>query len=115
YIQIHEPESINGSVYLVLPINKFFGMNTYKSPLNTKGKPGKNIFISYREKDSSGEAGRLVDSLKEYFLDHQIFMDIDKIEPGVDFTDAISHSLECCDVMLAIIGPRWMGEIGQSS
>ena len=90
-------------------------MNTYKSPLNTKGKPGKNIFISYREKDSSGEAGRLVDSLKEYFLDHQIFMDIDKIEPGVDFTDAISHSLECCDVMLAIIGPRWMGEIGQSS
>src|SRR5690606_14157458 len=45
----------------------------------------------------------------------QIFMDIDKIEPGVDFTDAISHSLECCDVMLAIIGPRWMGEIGQSS
>ena len=81
----------------------------------TKGKPGKNIFISYREKDSAGEAGRLVDSLKEHFEDDQIFMDIDKIEPGVDFTDAISHSLECCDVMLAIIGPRWMGDTKQIS
>lgn len=90
-------------------------MNPYNSSLNTKGKPGKNVFISYRERDSSGEAGRLVDSLKEYFLDHQIFMDIDKIEPGVDFTDAISNSLECCDVMLAIIGPRWMGESEHSS
>lgn len=85
-------------------------MNTNYPSQRAKGKPGKNIFISYRERDSAGEAGRLVDSLKEHFVDDQIFMDIDKIEPGVDFTDAISHSLECCDVMLAIIGPRWMGD-----
>ena len=90
-------------------------MNTNNPSQRTKGKPGKNIFISYREKDSAGEAGRLVDSLKEHFEDDQIFMDIDKIEPGVDFTDAISHSLECCDVMLAIIGPRWMGDTKQIS
>ena len=90
-------------------------MNTNNPSQRVKGKPGKNIFISYREKDSAGEAGRLVDSLKEHFIDDQIFMDIDKIEPGVDFTDAISHSLECCDVMLAIIGPRWMGDNKQMS
>lgn len=90
-------------------------MNTNNPSQRTKGKPGKNIFISYREKDSAGEAGRLVDSLKEHFEDDQIFMDIDKIEPGVDFSDAISHSLECCDVMLAIIGPRWMGDTKQIS
>lgn len=36
-------------------------------------------------------------------------MDIDKIEPGVDFTEVISKSLECCDVMLAVIGPNWQG------
>lgn len=90
-------------------------MNTNNPSQRAKGKPGKNIFISYREKDSAGEAGRLVDSLKEHFEDDQIFMDIDKIEPGVDFSDAISHSLECCDVMLAIIGPRWMGDNKQTS
>jgi hypothetical protein len=90
-------------------------MNSIYSSQKAKGKPGKNIFISYREKDSAGEAGRLVDSLKEHFVNDQIFMDIDKIEPGVDFTDAISNSLESCDVMLAIIGPRWMGDTKQMS
>lgn len=67
----------------------------------------KNIFISYREKDTAAEAGRLADSLKQHFYNEQIFMDIDKIEPGVDFTDVINHSLASCDVMLAVIGPNW--------
>ena len=67
----------------------------------------KNIFISYREKDTAGETGRLADMLKQYFYEDQIFMDIDKIEPGVDFTDVINNSLNDCDVMLAVIGPNW--------
>lgn len=70
----------------------------------------KNIFISYRVSDSAGITGRLVDSLKQHFQEDQIFMDIDKIEPGVDFTDVISTSLEGCDVMLAVIGPTWAGK-----
>ena len=75
----------------------------------TKNQPRKkNIFISYREKDTAGETGRLVDMLKQYFYEDQIFMDIDKIEPGVDFTDVINNSLEACDVMLAVIGPNWV-------
>ncbi len=51
----------------------------------------------------------MVDTLKQHFYEDQIFMDIDKIEPGVDFTDVISTSLEQCDVMLAVIGPHWFG------
>ena len=75
----------------------------------TKTPAKKNIFISYRVNDTAGETGRLVDSLKQYFYEDQIFMDIEKIEPGVDFTEAISKSLESCDVLLAIIGPNWQG------
>ncbi len=67
----------------------------------------KNIFISYREKDTAGETGRLADSLLQYFEADQVFRDIDKIEPGIDFSEAISKSLEACDVMLAVIGPDW--------
>lgn len=74
-----------------------------------KAPTRKNIFISYRVNDTAGETGRLVDSLKQYFYEDQIFVDIDKIEPGVDFTEAIAKSLESCDVMLAIIGPGWQG------
>lgn len=69
----------------------------------------KNIFINYRVHDTAGETGRLVDRLKQHFSDDQIFMDIDKIEPGLDFTKAISKSLESCDIMLAVIGPHWLG------
>lgn len=75
----------------------------------------KNIFISYRVSDTAGETGRLVDSLKQHFYEDQIFMDIDKIEPGVDFTKVISNSLESCDVMLVIIGPNWIGRNSDGS
>lgn len=71
--------------------------------------PKKNVFISYRVSDTAGETGRLVDALKNQFEEDQIFMDIDKIEPGVDFTEVISRSLDSCEVMLAIIGPNWEG------
>ncbi|MEO6188410.1 MAG: toll/interleukin-1 receptor domain-containing protein [Ginsengibacter sp.] len=75
----------------------------------------KNIFINYRVHDTAGETGRLVDKLKQNFASDQIFIDIDKIEPGVDFTKAISKSLESCDVMLAIIGPHWLGKTGDEN
>jgi hypothetical protein len=82
-------------------------MGLYSSTIKPPAK--KNIFISYRVSDTAGETGRLVDSLKQYFSEDQIFIDIEKIEPGVDFTVAIAKSLESCDVLLAIIGPNWQG------
>lgn len=69
----------------------------------------RNIFISYRVQDTAGETGRLVDALKERFDEKQLFIDIEKIEPGLDFSQVISRSLDACDVMLAIIGPNWLG------
>lgn len=69
----------------------------------------KKIFISYRVQDTAGETGRLVDALKQYFTDDQLFMDIENLEPGTDFTVAIEKSLDTCDVFLAVIGPYWLG------
>lgn len=68
----------------------------------------KNIFISYRVRDTQAATGRLVDALKLHFDGDQLFMDIDKIEPGLDFEEVIAKSLDNCDVMLAMIGPDWM-------
>lgn len=70
----------------------------------------KKIFISYRVQDTAGETGRLVDALKQHFTDDQIFMDIENLEPGADFSVAIENSLDTCDVFLAIIGPHWVGD-----
>ncbi|MEK6478816.1 toll/interleukin-1 receptor domain-containing protein [Catalinimonas sp. 4WD22] len=68
----------------------------------------KKIFISYRRQDTAGESGRLADSLKQHYDPSQIFMDIDTIEPGVDFVDVINRGVSSCEVLLAIIGPDWV-------
>jgi hypothetical protein len=35
-------------------------------------------------------------------------MDVDTIEPGVDFAEEISRAVATCKVLLAIIGPNWL-------
>lgn len=72
----------------------------------------RGIFISYRRQDSQSAAGRLADHLKEQMPDASIFRDVETIEPGVDFVDAINHAMTSCAVLLAVIGPRWMTVTG---
>jgi hypothetical protein len=67
-----------------------------------------NIFINYRREDSSGHAGRLYDALAERFGDDHVFMDVDAIDPGEDFTQVVQQSVGSCDVLLALIGRRWV-------
>ena len=66
------------------------------------------IFISYRRDDSSAWAGRLYDGLSRHFVSNQIFMDVDTIEPGVDFVEAIEKSVGSCEALIAVIGKRWL-------
>jgi hypothetical protein len=65
------------------------------------------IFISYRRDDSPHAAGRLYDHLAQSFSRDQLFMDIDAIEPGLDFLKVIKEKVSGCEVLLAVIGPRW--------
>jgi hypothetical protein len=69
---------------------------------------GGGIFISYRRKETSHLAGRLYDRLADRFSEGQVFMDVDAIEPGVDFAEEISRAVEACRVLLVIIGPTWL-------
>jgi TIR domain/Sel1 repeat len=66
------------------------------------------IFISYRRDDSSASAGRLYDRLSSHFGSTQIFMDVDNLDPGVDFVRKIEESVGSCDVLIAVIGKRWL-------
>jgi TIR domain len=66
------------------------------------------VFISYRRQESSGLAGRLYDRLAARFGDDQVFMDVDTIALGVDFAEVISQAVSTCEVLLAVIGPRWL-------
>jgi len=66
------------------------------------------IFISYRREDSAPYAGRLYDRLGQHFGKDKIFMDIDTIEPGVDFVEDIEQAVGSCDVLIALIGKQWL-------
>jgi class 3 adenylate cyclase/tetratricopeptide (TPR) repeat protein len=70
------------------------------------------IFLSYRRQDASGTAGRLYDALAREFSGAQLFMDTHKIEPGADYIDVITRAVGSCDVVLALIGPKWVGPTG---
>lgn len=68
----------------------------------------RGVFISYRRQDSQSAAGRLADHLKDHLHGVRVFRDVETIEPGVDFVEAINRALQSSAIMLAVIGPRWM-------
>jgi hypothetical protein len=66
------------------------------------------IFISYRREDTGGHAGRIYDRLNRHFGRHRVFIDVDTIEPGVDFMEAIQEKVGSCDVLITVIGRGWL-------
>ena len=68
------------------------------------------ILISYRRSDTAGVAGRIFDRLVARFGHESIFMDVDHIPFGIDFRDHIRETLLAGDMLLAIVGHRWLGQ-----
>jgi hypothetical protein len=66
------------------------------------------IFMSYRHGEDPHAAGRLRDRLSGYFGSDQVFRDTDSIPGGDDFVETITNPVRSCDVLLALIGSRWL-------
>jgi len=75
--------------------------------MGSKKNTGGRIFISYRRADARGVAGRLADTLEDYFGDNRVFRDIDDIAGGSDFAKVIDNNLESADAVIVLIGPDW--------
>ena len=72
------------------------------------------VFISYRRDDSAGHAGRLCDALSARLGPERVFMDVEGIAAGADFPSALAMELKRADVVLALIGPRWLAAVDAS-
>jgi hypothetical protein len=68
----------------------------------------KGIFISYRREENADAAGRLADKFNEHFGENKVFRDIDSLEPGLDFVEAIERAIDSSAVMLVVIGKNWL-------
>jgi TIR domain len=80
------------------------------------------IAISYRREDTAWITGRIFDRLKAHYEksgtrgdrnNPVVFMDYDSTPVGVDFRRYIEGVLDECSVLLAVIGPRWIGDDGK--
>lgn len=65
------------------------------------------VFISYRRDDSAGFAGRIYDRVAQRLDPKRVFLDVDSIQPGLDFFDVLSEKLRVCDALIAVIGKNW--------
>jgi TIR domain len=71
------------------------------------------IFISYRRADSASICKQIYDRLANYFGGDMITMDVDTFMAGTDFRKQITDFVRQSDIVLAIIGPRWVSELQQ--
>jgi hypothetical protein len=66
------------------------------------------IFISYRRADSQTIVGRIYDHLVSAFGWESVFKDVDNIPPGKDFRAVLQEAIVYADVVLVVIGPKWL-------
>jgi hypothetical protein len=78
------------------------------TPVKRSAPPAPGVFISYRRQDTPHLAGRLYDRLQEHFGQERVFMDVDSIEPGLDFGRVIEDAVSSSAVMLVLIGDKWL-------
>lgn len=69
--------------------------------------PG-GIFISYRREDTAANAGRIYDHLSDRFGEDHVFMDVDSIAIGLDFTKAVVEAVSACSLLLVLVGKDWL-------
>lgn len=67
------------------------------------------ILLSYRRADTGIITGRIFDRLVQHFGKDSVFMDIDNIPFGLDFREHLNVQLAKCEIVVAVIGPDWLG------
>lgn len=66
------------------------------------------IFFSYRRDDANDTVARIYEYLKQDFAEDRMFLDVERQIGGDDFREAIRSALAQADVVLAVIGPKWV-------
>jgi TIR domain len=66
------------------------------------------IFLSYRRADAAPYVRLLQYQLSDHFPNVRVFMDLDSIEPGLEFAEVIRRAVETCVLLVVLIGRQWL-------
>ena len=70
--------------------------------------PSSRIFLCYRRQDAGGYARAISDQLNRRFAGDQVFLDVQTIEGGQPWDEAIKRAVAASDVLVVLIGPEWL-------
>jgi TIR domain len=70
--------------------------------------PPYGVFVNYRREDAAPYARLIQFKLAERFPNVPVFVDLDSIEAGADFAEAIKSGVDSCVVLIALIGAKWL-------
>jgi hypothetical protein len=65
------------------------------------------IFINYRRDDDPMSVRALRDRLVRVSSRKRLFINED-VDLGLDFVNVLGEQIEECDIMISVIGPRWL-------
>jgi hypothetical protein len=66
------------------------------------------VFVSYRRDDDPGFTRDLIERLQSELSADNVVLDVaERIAPEDNFVNALKEQMSQCDVLLAVIGPRW--------
>jgi hypothetical protein len=69
---------------------------------------GPRVFISYRRDDGDFYADSLFDRILAVVPNARVFRDTDTLKPGMLFSEKIDETVRSCDILLALIGKKWL-------
>lgn len=72
------------------------------------------IFISFRTDDEPYGAALIHSVLSSWFGERTIFRSATSIRPGDDHVSALVDGVRRCEVLLVVIGPRWITSTGRN-
>lgn len=69
------------------------------------------FFISYRTSDNADLVDLIATRIGAQYGEENVFLDLDKIQNYQRFEDVIREYIQQADVLLLIIGPKWLDEL----
>src|SRR4051794_40879687 len=67
------------------------------------------VFVSYRRGDSAASARLIAEGLERRLGAGTVFFDVEQLAPGSLWKRKIAQAIAESDVVIVVIGPRWIG------